>query len=158
VYDCDCTPEVPHRTSTAPSRTRSARSTSMVKSTWPMQPLQAKMAAQLPMFMDQLTDETTGQLPDLHVAVLSSSYGGGAWSNVNQCLSGKTPGDNQGKFQQGPGGAGNGHCTGLNPGETYLKTGDGTSANPPNFQGDIRPCSSAWPCWAMGAAVSRAIN
>jgi len=111
----------------------------MVDDSNSMNPLQAKMAQQLPMFMDQLVDQSTGQLPDLHVAVISSSYGGGAWVNVNQCASGVSPGDDEGKFQQGPGGAGHGSCSGLAAGETYLKTGDGTSANPPNFQGDIRP-------------------
>ncbi len=35
VIDCDCTPATAQRTSTAPSRTRSDRSTSTVKSTWP---------------------------------------------------------------------------------------------------------------------------
>ncbi len=35
VIDCDCTPATAQRTSTAPSRTRSERSTSTVKSTWP---------------------------------------------------------------------------------------------------------------------------
>ena len=111
----------------------------MVDDSASMKPLQAKMAAQLPMFMDQLVDKSTGQLPDLHVAVISSSYGGGAWANVNQCHSGSYPGDDQGKFQQGPGGAGNGSCPGWPTGQRYLKTGDGTAANPPNFQGDIRP-------------------
>ena len=78
----------------------------MVDDSNSMSPLQAKMTKQLPMFMDQLVDPSTGQLPDLHVAVISSSYGGGAWSNVNQCATGSYPGDDQGKFQQGPGGAG----------------------------------------------------
>ena len=35
VIDCDCTPATAQRTSTAPSSTRSERSTSTVKSTWP---------------------------------------------------------------------------------------------------------------------------
>ena len=35
VIDCDCTPATAQRTSTAPSSTRSDRSTSTVKSTWP---------------------------------------------------------------------------------------------------------------------------
>ena len=35
VIDCDCTPATAQSTSTAPSRTRSDRSTSTVKSTWP---------------------------------------------------------------------------------------------------------------------------
>ena len=35
VSDCGCTPPTAHSTNTAPSSTRSERSTSMVKSTWP---------------------------------------------------------------------------------------------------------------------------
>ena len=35
VIDCDCTPATAQSTSTAPSSTRSDRSTSTVKSTWP---------------------------------------------------------------------------------------------------------------------------
>ena len=35
VIDCDCTPATAQSTSTAPSSTRSERSTSTVKSTWP---------------------------------------------------------------------------------------------------------------------------
>ena len=35
MIDCDCTPATAQSTSTAPSRTRSERSTSTVKSTWP---------------------------------------------------------------------------------------------------------------------------
>ena len=34
--DCDCTPPTLQRTKMAPSRTLSARSTSIVKSTWPV--------------------------------------------------------------------------------------------------------------------------
>ena len=35
VSDCGSTPATPQNTATAPSRTRSERSTSIVKSTWP---------------------------------------------------------------------------------------------------------------------------
>ncbi len=35
VSDCGSTPSLPSKTATAPSRTRSERSTSTVKSTWP---------------------------------------------------------------------------------------------------------------------------
>jgi len=109
-----------------------------------MAPLQDKMAAQLGSFMDALVDPTTHLLPDLHVAVISSSFGGGAWSNVNQCGAGAHPGDDRGFFQQGPGGAGMGSCSMLNPGATYLANGDGNT--PPNFTGDIR---DAFKCIAL---------
>ena len=118
----------------------------MVDDSSSMAPLQAKMAAQFPAFMQALVDTGTGQLPDLHAAVVSQSMGGGAWSNVNQCNSGSHPGDDQAKFQQGPGGAGSGTCPMLHSGETYLKSGDGTSANPPNYDGDV---GTVFRCMAM---------
>ncbi|HEY4186104.1 MAG TPA: hypothetical protein VGP07_13600 [Polyangia bacterium] len=118
----------------------------MVDNSASMAPLQTKMAAQLPTFMDKLVDDTTKQLPDLHVAVISSSDGGGRWSNVNQCDDRVHPGDDRGKFQQGPGGAGNGTCAGLHAGERYLKSGDGTATNPANYDGDIR---SIFQCMAL---------
>jgi hypothetical protein len=110
----------------------------MIDDSSSMGPLQVKLAAQLPTFMDKLVDQTTGQLPDLHVGVISSSQGTGAWGGLNSCGSGN-PGDDGGKFQQGPGGPGSGACPKLHAGEKYLKTGDGTAADPPNFEGDIRP-------------------
>ena len=118
----------------------------MVDNSSSMNPLQAKMNDQLPNFLAALKDSSTGQYPDLHVAVVSSSFGGGAWQNVNQCYSGSHPGDDQGNFQQGPGGAGSGMCSMLHSGETYLKNGDGTSANPANFDGDI---GTAFQCMAL---------
>ena len=110
----------------------------MIDDSSSMAPLQSKLADQLPTFMNKLMDKTTGQLPDLHVGVISSSQGAGAWSAVQSCKAGD-PGDDQGKFQQGPGGAGSGMCPMLHAGERYLKTGDGTPGDPPNFDGDIRP-------------------
>jgi hypothetical protein len=103
-----------------------------------MAPLQTKMAARLPDFMTALKDPTTQQLPDLHVGVVSSSLGAGAWGGVPQC-GGGYPGSDDGKFQQGPGGAQSGSCVGagLKTGATYLVSGDGTSNNPPNFTGNI---------------------
>jgi hypothetical protein len=118
----------------------------MVDDSSSMAPLQTKMTAQLPTFLNALKDTTTGQYPDLHVAVVSSSFGGGAWGNVNQCASFSHPGDDQGNFQQGPGGAGSGSCPALMAGETYLKSGDGTAANPANFTGDI---GAVFQCMAL---------
>jgi hypothetical protein len=118
----------------------------MVDDSSSMAPLQTKLGAQLPNFLMALRDKNTQQYPDLHVAVISSSLGGGAWANVNQCSSGSHPGDDGGKFQQGPGGAGNGSCAMLHGGEKYLKNGDGTAANPANFDGDI---GAAFQCMAL---------
>jgi len=111
-----------------------------------MAPLQTKLSQQLGNFMDALTSPATGRLPDLHVAVVSSSFGGGAWSNVNQCGSGAYPGDDGGKFQQGPGGAGHGSCTMLHAGEKFLASGDGSPGSAPNYDGDIR---DAFKCMAL---------
>ncbi|HEX2661141.1 MAG TPA: hypothetical protein VHU40_22830 [Polyangia bacterium] len=108
----------------------------MIDNSLSMAPLQAKMRAEIPRFIDTLAD-ANGQLPQLHVAVISSSFGGGAWANVNQCGAGSHPGDDRGLFQQGPGGAGSGNCSMLAAGATFLDTGDGQTKGP-NFMGDIR--------------------
>jgi len=108
----------------------------MIDNSASMSPLQQKLVDAFPSVLDAFkANPLTGQPADLHVAVVSSSYGGGAWSNVNQCGTGSHPGDDAGIFQQGPGGARSGACTGLNDGETYLMTGDGTT--PPNFTGSV---------------------
>ena len=109
----------------------------MVDDSASMAPLQAKLAQQVPNLLNGLEDATTGLYPDLHVGVVSSSMGGGAWSNVNQCGAGSHPGDDGGKLQQGPGGAGSGACAMLHMGEKFLANGDGTAAAPANFDGDI---------------------
>ena len=49
-----------------------------------MAPLQQKMRDRLPDFMDVLKD-LPGGLPNLHVAVVSSSLGAGIYSNVQGC-------------------------------------------------------------------------
>lgn len=118
----------------------------MIDDSASMAPLQAKLMTQIPAFMNSLANPTTLAKPDLHVAVVSSSFGAGAWGNVAQCASAAHPGDDQGKFQQGPGGPGSGACPMLHAGETYLKSGDGTAANPANFDGDL---STALTCMAM---------
>ena len=116
----------------------------MVDDSPSMAPLQTKLSQQLGNFMDALSDPVTGRLPDLHVAVVSSSFGGGAWSNVPQCGAGQHPGDDGGKFLQGAGSAGHGSCTMLHPGQTFLANG-GASASP-NYDGDIR---DAFKCMAL---------
>lgn len=115
----------------------------MVDNSSSMSPLQAKMSAQLGTFMDILMDD--GRLPDMHVAVVSSSLGGGKWSNVNGCFDDQHPGDDGGKFLQGPGGAGHGSCGMLHPGTKFLDTGDGATKTA-NYDGDIR---DAFKCIAL---------
>ena len=109
----------------------------MIDDSSSMQPLQQKLVSAFPSVLDPFkTNANTGQPVDLHVAVVSSSYGGGAWSNVNQCGSGAHPGDDGGTFQQGPGGARSGACAALATDETYLITGDGSTTSP-NFTGSL---------------------
>jgi hypothetical protein len=109
----------------------------MIDNSSSMQPLQQKLVTAFPSILAPFElDPVTGRPVDLHVAVVSSSFGGGAWPNVNQCGNGTHPGDDGGTFQQGPGGARSGTCASLNPGETYLRTGDGTTSGP-NFTGAL---------------------
>jgi len=109
----------------------------MIDDSSSMAPLQAKLAQQLPNLLNGMKDPATGLYPDLHVGVVSSSFGGGAWSNVNQCAAGFHPGDDGAKLLQGPGGAGSGTCAMLHMGQKFLANGDGTASAPPNFEGDI---------------------
>jgi len=111
-----------------------------------MHPLQQKLVTAFPSILEPFkSNPLTGQPVDLHVAVVSSSMGGGAWANVNQCADGMHPGDDEGTFQQGPGGARSGTCPSLNAGETYLSTGDGVSTSP-NFTGAL---GDAFACMAL---------
>jgi hypothetical protein len=115
-----------------------------------MQPLQKKLADQFPSVLGHFTqDPVTGHATDLQVAVVSSSMGGGAWSNVNQCHTRagdpSSLGDYEGIFLQGPGGLHANSCTQLATGETYLVTGDGHTTTP-NFSGDI---NAAFACMAQ---------
>jgi len=111
----------------------------MIDNSGSMRPLQAKLRAQLPTFIDALTDPATSSLPDLHVAVVSSSFGGGAWGNVNGCHSAladpSTTGDDEARFRQGRGAPGAGSCSMLHMGAKFLQTG---GAAAPNFDGDVR--------------------
>jgi len=120
----------------------------MVDNSKSMKPLQAKMQAQLPAFMDALVDEQTKQLPDLHVGVVSSSLGGGAWGNVNQCKSRladpNTLGDDGGRFLQGAVGTNQSPCTMLHSGTKYLA--NIADNQMPNYDGDIR---DAFKCIAL---------
>ena len=91
-----------------------------------MKPLQAKMAARLPDFMQRLK-ALPGGLPDIHVAVVSSSLGAGAFGDVPGCGQG-APGDDAGSFQHKAG------C-GLNASENYIKASQDGTTN--NFTGNI---------------------
>ena len=108
----------------------------MVDDSPSMKPLQAKLAAQLPSFMQRLI-ELDGGLPDLHVAVISSSLGAGAFADVPGCTPSQSPGDDLGRFQHKAG------C-GLNAGATFIKASADGTAN--NFTG---PIESVFTCLAQ---------
>ncbi len=95
-----------------------------------MLPLQAKMAARLPDFMNVFKP---GGLPNLHVAVISSSLGAGAAGDVPGCRP-NTVGNTNGAFQH------RGACTMLHAGQTFISSvadpeAPGGRVN--NFEGDI---------------------
>ncbi|MES1158036.1 MAG: hypothetical protein ABUL67_02940 [Haliangium ochraceum] len=93
-----------------------------------MAPLQQKMRDQMPTFMQRLA-ALPGGLPDLQVAVVSSSLGAGVFGNVNGCTPGSI-GNLNGEFQHSA------LCTALPPDQHFLKSSGGP--NPTNnFTGNI---------------------
>jgi hypothetical protein len=82
--------------------------------------VQVKLERDLPRFLGGISDVT----PDLHVAVVSSSLGGGRFNDVPGCESGG-PGDQDGRFSHPEG-------SGLFPGETFMRF----NGAPLNFQKD----------------------
>jgi hypothetical protein len=92
-----------------------------------MAPLQAKLRQRMGDFMGVL-QMLPGGMPDLHVAVVSSSLGAGVYGNVTGCFPG-TAGNLDGNFQHKSG------C-GLPAGQTFLRT-TGGAAPMTNFTGDI---------------------
>jgi hypothetical protein len=93
----------------------------MIDDSTSMKPLQSRLAGGIPSFMTVLQG-LPGGLPDLHVAVISSSLGAGAYGDVPGCGPG-SPGDDAGKFQHLPG------C-GLAPSQSFVKaSAAGTSDN-----------------------------
>jgi hypothetical protein len=113
----------------------------MIDDSASMATLQAKLRLQMPTFLDSMLDTPSSRLPDMHVAVVSSSLGAGAFSNVNQCQTGTADsrdlGNDQGRFLQGAAGPNASPCSMLHPGAKFLHTGDGTPADPPNFEGAL---------------------
>src|SRR5262249_24570314 len=75
----------------------------MVDDSPSMLPLQKKMVAQLPTFMNVLKG-LPGGLPDLHIGVVSSSLGGGVFTDLQTCAAASaanpdTLADRAGRFQ-----------------------------------------------------------
>ncbi|HVR60742.1 MAG TPA: hypothetical protein VMU50_02535 [Polyangia bacterium] len=100
----------------------------MVDNSLSMAPLQDKLTANFPVFMNTLSG-LPGGLPNVHIAVVSSDLGAGPTAPVPNCLVGG--GSQGGKFQSTPRIAG---CTsGLGPNDHYFSSINGMA----NFTGDI---------------------
>jgi len=109
----------------------------MVDDSSSMVPLQAKLLTNFPVFMNVLKALPMG-LPDVHVAVVSSDTGPGAYDLPQYHCS---FGGDRGQFQSQP----RGTCTAspLNPGQTFLQASDNQTVK--NYTGDI---SDAFTCIA----------
>jgi hypothetical protein len=83
-----------------------------------------KLVPAFPSFITTFADATRADYPNLHVAVVSSSMGGGRFANVPGCEEGSA-GARDGAFRH-PAGAG------LAAGETFMRF----NGSPLNFQGD----------------------
>lgn len=86
--------------------------------------LEAKLQRELPTFISTLVDPTTKKVDNLHIAVVSSSLGGGRFTDVPGCEAGG-PGDRGGRFSRP-------EEAGLAAGETFMRM----NGVPLNFQGD----------------------
>jgi hypothetical protein len=127
----------------------------MVDNSFSMQPLQQKLLASFPTLIQTLKT-LPGGLPDLHIGVVSSSLGAGAYNSdqIPNCLHG---GD-QGLLQAMPRGA----CVG--PTGAFISTGAGESAK--NYPGTIEEaftCIAALGDTGCGfehslASMARALN
>jgi len=91
-----------------------------------MRAVQTKFATHIPRFLSVLKS-APGGLPNVHIAVASSSLGAGAFANVPGCEPG-TPGNMGGRFQHNPG-------SGLNEGKTFVTASADGSQN--NFSGGL---------------------
>ena len=98
----------------------------MVDNSSSMTPIQGKLTAQFPVFMNVLKN-LPGGLPNVHIGVVSSSMGAGRNPSIDQCM----PGGDQGVFQVTP----RAGCTasGLMPGQNFISNINGTA----NYTGDI---------------------
>jgi hypothetical protein len=112
----------------------------MVDDSRSMAPLQDKMRARLPDFMDVLR-ALPGGMPDVHIAVVSSSLGAGIYGDVPGCAPG-APGDDAGAFQRPPA------CAQLDAGAHFLSStvDPQTGTRVENFTGTI---DDAFGCMAL---------
>jgi hypothetical protein len=101
----------------------------MIDNSLSMKPLQQKLVANFPVFMNVLKG-LPGGLPSLHLAVVSSDLGAGPYSAVDVPAC-RTGGD-QGIFQSMPRGTSCGAAS-LNAGEHFIVNESGAQ----NYTGDI---------------------
>ncbi len=103
----------------------------MVDDSSSMAPIQAKLTAQFPVFMDVLKT-LPGGLPNVHIGVVSSSMGAGRNPSIDQCTQGGGP-TGGGIFQVMP--KGGAPCTraSLNAGQNFIVNVNGMA----NYTGDI---------------------
>jgi hypothetical protein len=102
----------------------------MVDNSNSMLPLQTKLAANFPTFMQVLKD-LPGGLPNVHIGVVSSSMGAGP--NTELQINGCKRGGDQGIFQSTPRGGPTCANAALNAGQTYIQNVNGVA----NYTGDI---------------------
>ena len=112
-----------------PSGNRAVDLLFMVDNSSSMTALQQKLIASFPAFINELKG-LPGGLPNLHIAVVSSSMGAGRNPSIYQC----PPGGDQGIFQTKPVGGDSCARASLNAGQNFIIT---SGAGGPNFTGDV---------------------
>jgi hypothetical protein len=119
----------------------------MIDNSPSMAPKQDKLKAQFPNLIAALKDPTTGALPDLHVAIITSDLGtGGAYPNGScgpNSNNGNSPYGDQGKFRMINAPA----CGVTDPNAQFLVYEGG---KPMNFTGDI---NTVFACLASGVGT-----
>jgi hypothetical protein len=101
----------------------------MVDNSSSMTPLQKKLGAQFPVFMNVLKNLPNGGLPNVHIGVVSSSMGAGKNPSIQGCM----PGGDQGIFQSAPTASPACANASLNMGQNFIINNMGMA----NYKGDI---------------------
>jgi hypothetical protein len=112
----------------------------MIDDSSSMAPIQKKLQAQLPTFMDVLKG-LPGGLPNVHIGVVSSSMGAGRNPSIDHCPQGGGP-TGGGVFQVQPLGGAPCMRASLNAGQNFIINVNGQ----PNYTGDI---SDVFACIAL---------
>jgi hypothetical protein len=123
-----------------------------------MASVETRLSAELPKFLDALS-VLPGGVPDLHVAVVTSSMGAGRFASVPGCERGG-PGDGAGRFFHPAA------CAALQPEQSFIIANRGVT----NFSGGLRDlvgclvavgvtgCSFSQPLAAMRAALEKGMD